>query len=59
MDPSAMTRYSGNVEGMAVYMTVMLALQAVGAVPITYTPKGTPVYPMMGGDGTGEKHDSK
>lgn len=54
MDPSAMTRYSGNVEGMAVYMTVLLALQAVGAVPIKYTPKGTPVYPMMGGDGTGE-----
>ena len=54
MDPNALTRYSGNVEGMAAWMTVMLALQAVGAVPIAYTPKGTPIYPMMGGDGTGD-----
>jgi hypothetical protein len=34
MDPNALTRYSGNVEGMAVYMAVWMALQAVGAVPI-------------------------
>jgi len=54
MDPSATMRYRGNVEGMAVYMTVMLALQAVGAVPIGMTPKGTPIYPMAGGDGTGD-----
>ena len=54
MDPNALTRYSGNVEGMAAWMTVYLALQAVGVVPIAYTPKGRPIHPMMGGDGTGE-----
>src|SRR5574343_1269007 len=54
MDPSALTRYSGNVEGLAVYMTVWMALAAVGAVPIGHTRKGTPIYPMAGGDGTGD-----
>lgn len=54
MDPSAMTRYQGSVEGMAVYMTVWMALAAVGAVPIGHTRKGTPIYPMAGGDGTGD-----
>ena len=54
MDPSAITRYSGNVEGMAVYMTVVMALHAVGAFPIGHTRKGTPIYPMAGGDGTGD-----
>lgn len=54
MDPTALTRYSGNVEGLAAYMAVMLALQAVGAVPIGYTKKGRPILPMMGGDGTGD-----
>ena len=54
MDPSAITRYSGNVEGMAVYMTVWMALAAVGAFPIGHTRKGTPIYPMAGGDGTGD-----
>lgn len=54
MDPSAMTRYSGNVEGMAVYMAVWAALSVVGAVPIGLTRKGKPIYPMAGGDGTGD-----
>lgn len=54
MDPSALTRYSGNVDGMAVYMAVWAALVAVGAVPIGTTRKGTPIYPMAGGDGTGD-----
>lgn len=54
MDPNALTRYSGSAAGMAVWMTVMLALQAVGAVPIGVTRKGDPIYPMAGGDGTGD-----
>lgn len=54
MDPNALTRYSGNVEGMAVYMAVWMSLVAVGAVPIGHTRKGTPIYPMAGGDGAGD-----
>ena len=54
MDPNALMRYSGSVAGMSAYMTVLLALHAVGAIPIGYTKKGRPIMPMMGGDGTGE-----
>lgn len=54
MDPSAITRYSGNVEGMAVWMAVWSALAAVGAVPVGMTKKGQPIYPIAGGDGTGD-----
>ena len=54
MDPSAIMRYSGNVHGFAVYMSVMMALSAVGAVPIGTTKKGAPIYPIAGGDGTGD-----
>ena len=54
MDPSAIMRYSGNVHGFAVYMTVMMALSAVGAVPIGTKKNGDPIYPIAGGDGTGD-----
>jgi len=54
VDPSALMRYEGNVHGFAVYMTLMMALSAVGAVPIGTKKNGDPIYPMAGGDGTGE-----
>lgn len=54
MDPSALMRYEGNVHGMAVYMTVLMALSAVGAVPIGYKKNGDPIYPIAGGDGQGD-----
>lgn len=57
MDPTALTRYSGNVDGLAVYMTVWAALSVLGAVPIGYTKKGRPIYPMAGGDGTGDVNE--
>lgn len=54
MDPRALTRYSGNVDGFVAYMVVMQALGIVGALPIGTTKKGTPIYPIAGGDGTGD-----
>lgn len=54
MDPTALTRYSGNVDGLAVWMTVWSALAALGAVPIGTTKAGKPIYPIQGGDGTGD-----
>ena len=57
MDPTALTRYSGNVDGLAVWMTVWAALVALGAVPIGYTKKGRPIHPMQGGDGTGDVNE--
>jgi|GEM_PF-2039544 len=54
MDPSAFMRYSGNAAGHAAYMAVWLALVAVGAVPIGTRKNGDPIYPIAGGDGTGD-----
>ena len=54
MDPSALTRYSGDVSGMAAYMAVWMSLAQLGMVPIGTSRKGKPIYGMAGGDGTSE-----
>lgn len=54
MDPVAMLRYTGNVDGML----LMLHLAALGITPATggpigFTKAGKPIYPIAGGDDAG------
>lgn len=50
MDPTALTRYSGDVS----WLTVATAMTALGISPLGYTRKGRPIYPIAGGDASGD-----